>query len=293
MKYSVLVGLASSMLLAGTGRDARPTSAVDDLLSTDRRFASQAAHTDLVSALAAMFADNVVTPVPGTYWAEGKDAVVQSLRANADNEKSRAEWTPIRGGVSADGLQGFTFGYMTVHKADSTTVPIKYMAYWVKGANGWKVAAYKRARRPDSTFVITVMPPAEPARTVKPTTDATVIAAFESSLKAAEQAFSDEAQKIGLKAAFAKNGSADAVNMGGGATYVVGAPAIAASVGGAAPSTTSPVSWNADKVIVSSSGDLGITFGRIRNNANPSSITPFFTIWRRASPADPWRYVAE
>ena len=39
---------------------------------------------------------------------------VQALRANPDNAGARLEWAPIRGGISADGQHGFTFGYMTV-----------------------------------------------------------------------------------------------------------------------------------------------------------------------------------
>ena len=49
---------------------------------------------------------------------------------------------------------------------------------------------------------------------------------------------------------------------------------------------------------IASSGDLGITFGMIRANGplpdGPSRPpVPFFTIWRRADSAKPWRYVAE
>jgi hypothetical protein len=50
-------------------------------------------------------------------------------------------------------------------------------------------------------------------------------------------------------------------------------------------------------VIVASSGDLGVTMGTIRQNGTPRagqpSSVPFITIWRRASPAEQWRYVAE
>lgn len=45
--------------------------------------------------------------------------------------------------------------------------------------------------------------------------DASALERFRESLDQAERAFSDEAQKIGLGAAFAKFGTADAVNMGG------------------------------------------------------------------------------
>jgi hypothetical protein len=56
------------------------------------------------------------------------------------------------------------------------------------------------------------------------------------------------------------------------------------------------VSWSADRAIVASSGDLGVTFGFIRPNAGRpegAGATPFFTIWRRADVNDRWRYIAE
>ena len=59
-----------------------------------------------------------------------------------------------------------------------------------------------------------------------------------------------------------------------------------------------PVSWGADKTIVAASGDFGVTLGYIVPNApgaggKPQPRRPFFTIWRRDSPKDPWRYIAE
>jgi hypothetical protein len=120
---------------------------------------------------------------------------------------------------------------------------------------------------------------------------------LEASLMAAEQAFSDEAQRMGLGPAFEKYGSVDATNMGGpdSPAFVVGAANIARAVGGDATGP-SPVRWSADRVLVASSGDLGITFGMIHPHqpfAGQTAAFPFFTIWRRASADEPWRYVAE
>ena len=88
--------------------------------------------------------------------------------------------------------------------------------------------------------------------------------------------------------------------MGGpnSAGYVVGPEAIGKSVGAGAPGPTSPVEWSTEVGLMASSGDLGISFGYIRPNAKPAGGTPpqgtpFFTIWHRASPTAPWRYIAE
>jgi hypothetical protein len=142
------------------------------------------------------------------------------------------------------------------------------------------------------------MEPALPMQLVLPSTDAALIARHRDSLDHAERAFSDEAQTIGLGAAFMRFGSADAVNLGGATDpgLVIGPENIARLVAAGQPSSGSTLSWAPDKVIVASSGDLGVTIGMIHPNTpvdgQPASF-PFFTIWRRADPSGPWRYIAE
>ena len=277
-----------------------PQAAVDELLGADRAFSAASAKTDSISGLAAMFADDVIMPTPDGQFAEGKAGVIAALRAKPDHLDSRIEWTPVRGGVSADGLQGFTFGYMSWHRKDGGVAPLKYLAYWVKSADGWRVVAYKRGLASGPPPSTTMMAPSLPAALVAPTTDAATLAAHRRSLADAELAFSNEAQKIGLGPAFAKYGRADAINLGGEkeASVIVGAEAIGKAVGDSSGPGPSDVSWAADKVIVASSGDLGVSIGTIRWNkprSDPKLRTtiPFFTIWRRASPSAPWRYIAE
>jgi ketosteroid isomerase-like protein len=276
-----------------------PRAAVDELLAADRAFSVASAKTDLVAGLSAMFANDVVIPSPPGKFVDGKAAAVAALRENADNATSRTEWTPVRGGVSVDGTHGFTAGFMTIRRLDGTTMPLKYLAYWVKHAEGWRVAVYKRVRAGAAPPSLALMPAALPDRILPPSTDESAIARFRASLDQAERAFSDAAQKIGLGPAFAQFGSPDALNLGGGSEpgLVVGPDNIARLVSAGQPATGSSLSWAPDKVIVASSGDLRVTIGMIRPNTAPAAgepaAFPFFTIWRRASPSDPWRYVAE
>lgn len=284
----------------GTSQSGTPEQAVDELLAADRTFSAASAGTDVVSGISAMFAADVVLPLPGGKFADGLVAAREALAANPENTGARVEWAPIRGGISADGLHGFTFGYMKLHRADRTIAPARYLSYWIRTADGWRVAVYKRSRRPDSLVSTALLPAALPPRLVKPSTDPEELEAFRKSLDRAERDFSDEARKIGLGAAFAKHGSADAVNMGGpgAAGFVIGSEAIGRAVSAGDPPGPSPVSWAPDRVIVASSGDLGVTIGMIRPNARPADGSQaagfaFFTIWRRATANDPWRYVAE
>ena len=82
--------------------------------------------------------------------------------------------------------------------------------------------------------------------------------------------------------------------MGGGANvnYVVGAKAIAALVSQGQPEKGSTVSWNCETCLVASSGDLGVSIGYIRSNADlKAPPSPFFTIWRKVGGV--WKYIAE
>jgi ketosteroid isomerase-like protein len=290
---------AATLFIAACARTAQvgsvalaPQSAVDELLAADRAFSEASARTDLITGLAAMFAPDVAMPVPGR-WVEGAPAVIEALRANPANAQSRLEWTPIRGGISADGQQGFTFGYMTLRRPDSTSAPMKYLAYWVKGPGGWRVAVYRRRPRPEGAVSLGAMAPSLPVRMVA--FDPSGTGRFGESLAESERSFSRDAQRIGLGPAFAQYGRADAVNMGGATdtTFVFGAEAIARGV----PAGSS-VSWGPNRVIVASSGDLGVTIGMIYPNQRPADGSqpagfPFFTVWRRSGPAAPWRYIAE
>jgi ketosteroid isomerase-like protein len=275
-----------------------PAAAAAQLLEADRAFAAAAAGKPAGDAIAAMFAEDVTVPAQGNVFVQGKAKAREALASNPDNLTGRAEWTPVRAGISADGQHGFTFGYMTVTKADGGVVPLKYLAYWVKGADGWRVAAYRRRPRPAGEVSMEVVPPSLPAALVEPVTDPAVLRRHAESLTAAEKAFSDEAQTMGIGPAFEKHGRPDAVNMGGPDRpgFVVGSKAIGEDVGRGSAPGTSPVEWSADRVLVASSGDLGITFGMIRikdpQPGGPKAV-PFYTIWRRDAPNQPWRYIAE
>lgn len=292
----MLLQLFSVLLAAVFQANATPQASVDELLATDRSFSKAASGQTVLTSLLPMFADDVLLPL-GSAFVEGKIGAEEAFRQNPDNLTARVEWTPIRGGVSADGRHGFTFGYMTVKKADGTTVPMKYLAYWVRQKDGWRVMTYRRRPRPEGHVSMELMSPSLPARMVPADLTAATIEQHRESLAAAERAFSDEAQKIGLGAAFTRYGREDAINLGGPKEvgFVVGSAAIGRAVGEGTPTNSSPVSWAADhKVVVATSGDLGVTFGFIRSNEKKEQPPiAFFTIWRRETPSSPWRYIAE
>ncbi|MBL0162413.1 MAG: nuclear transport factor 2 family protein [Xanthomonadales bacterium] len=264
----------------------------DTLFSADHAFGAASAKLEGLAGLKAAFADDVIVPVPGKDFANGKQEVLAALRKNAKIDTAHIEWAPVRVGISADGNQGFSFGFMDQHQADGTTLPYKYLSYWQRQGKAWKIVAWKRGKRLDGEVERIPMPPLLPA-TVATQGD-------KAQLDAAEQAFSDEAQTIGLGPAFAKFGTVDSMNLGGAGHVgiVFGAQAIARLVSDGQAEEGSTVSWSADRVIVAASGDLGVSIGHIRFNkpgddGSERAPIPFFTVWRRAAPDQPWRYVAE
>ena len=71
--------------------------------------------------------------------------------------------------------QGFTVGFMTLHRPDGATLALKYLAYWVKQREGWRVVAYKRTRAGEGSPALEMMAPAVPSALVAPTVDRAAI----------------------------------------------------------------------------------------------------------------------
>ena len=92
-----------------------PTAAVQELLEADRQYSAEGEGDNIADAIGAMMASDSRMPTPQGNFAKGKQGIIDSLRANPTNANATAEWAPVRGGISADGLQGFTYGFMTVH----------------------------------------------------------------------------------------------------------------------------------------------------------------------------------
>ncbi|HYD13718.1 MAG TPA: hypothetical protein VEC11_12795 [Allosphingosinicella sp.] len=284
------------LLVAPAARAQSAQANVDSLLAADRAFAAAAARAATpVEAVGAMFDTEVVLPAGPTLTA-GRDAALAVLRAIPTWQSGTVSWRPVRGGVSADGTQGFTYGYLTVTAGPPERRERKYLAYWVRRAEGWRVVAWRQSPREAGAPTEGMQAPALPAFAAAPNADAAAVQRHQASLAAAERAFSDRAQQVGLRAAFREYGRPDAVNLGTpGAAFIQGADTVA---GGLTDNgATSPLNWSTERAIVASSGDLGVSLGLIRRNQPPTDGSPasfaFFTIWKRDTPDGPWRYIAE
>jgi hypothetical protein len=276
---------------------ATPAAVAEALIAIDRQFAVAAKSKSPADALTPMLAENVVLyafPVPRQ--ARTRAEAIKVLHEAFTGDEDRLTWTPVRVGISADGTQGFTYGFMDRSTAGKPPFLGKYVAYWVRQPNGWRVAAFKFVPRPEGEVNTAVRPPALPMRIAHLRSSTEQVASYRAELDRTERAFSEKAQVVGLGPAFRIYGAPDAMNVGGAADFTYGNDAIAEAQGGN-DSTPSSLTWAPDGVIVSPSGDLGVTYGYLeRNGAVPPgklARIPWFTIWRRASPNEPWRYVAE
>jgi ketosteroid isomerase-like protein len=272
-----------------------PQSVADELLAADRAFAAAAKQKAIIPALTAMFAPDIIATI-GPNIVFGSAKVAETLKTNPLNANGRIEWTPARVGLSGDGTHGFTAGFMTVTRADGSTQPLKYLAYWEKQREGWRVRVYKRgiAKQPAPAMPVTYVLPAQIARS-SPTLERD-----RESLADAERSFSRDAQTMGLTAAFKKYGDPQAINLGSAdvAAFLIGNEQIGEGVGRGSPANSSPLHWGPDQTIIAGSGDFGVTIGFLVQNApgpdgKPLPRIPFFTIWKRDSPAGKWLYIAE
>jgi hypothetical protein len=287
----------AALLISSVAISAQPTNprnAVIALLEIDRGHSQRAQRTNVVDALGGMFADDVVLSAYGSFHM-GRDSALSRLRAVPENLTARLEWWPIRGGISGDGQHGFTYGFMTLVRADSTRLPLKYLAYWVRKSDGWKVAVYRRAPRAEGQVSIQMREPWIPETWVAVTRDASVVTKHAKELGDAERDFSALAGKIGLGPSFTQNAAPDAMNMGGpqAADFLFGPEAIGAGVG-AGQTGPSTLTWGPDTVLVASSGDLGVTIGHINapsQAGQPAQRFPFFTVWKKVGGV--WKFVAE
>lgn len=262
-------------------------AAVEELLATDRRFAAAAQRSRSSEEIAAAFDQDVIVNTGRTHL-RGRDSARVLMRRGPIGTPY---WEPVRGGVSADGTNGFTFGYLSVH-SDTATTRMKYLAYWTKGADGWQVRVYRRTAASGAPASVERMAPSIPALWGAAFPDAGEAGR---GVREAESAFSARAGVVGLREAFREYGTPDAMNMGGPGRsgFVIGADAIAEVVSEGAPPGPSALTWGSDQVIVAGSGDLGVSIGYINIPGPPAARVPFFTIWRRDGVGRPWRYIAE
>ncbi len=251
-----------------TAQAPTPQQVADELLEADRAFSAASAKSDLITGISAMFADEVAMPTP-TGVVYGAEKAIEALRANPANAGAKAEWTPARVGLSADGTHGYTAGFMKVTSRRWRSAARQIHGVLGKAevpVGGRSLTSARRRRSPAPQIPVGRV---LPEKIIAAPADAAAIERHRESLAEAERSFSRDAQKMGIGAAFTLYGSPDAANFGGPdvPTFVFGNVAIGAAVGAGSPPNTSAVNWGPEKTIIAPSGDFGVTIGYIVRNA--------------------------
>jgi ketosteroid isomerase-like protein len=265
-----------------------------ELTDAHRRAAAQVANGDVIGGLVGTMAPDGIYVAALRELGKGTAAARTFLARDTLIGRSRAVWTVVRLDVSADGRDGYSYGYFDMIRANGDTVPGAYQAYWRRNENGeWRTLALRRSRR--ASGPTNTLPDAWRASTTVyrswPMRDTTEGWA---TLKATEVAFSDSSV-TSIRAAFMSFAAPDAAKVQG-SQYGFGREAIGEEFRTPSPGFTG-IEWHAEWGSVSGSNDLGFNIGPV-SQRNPPAGAPqgpgglFFTVWRR-QPNGEWKYLVD
>lgn len=270
---------------------------------TGRRSELQAAHEvairrgaggDVIGAISEAFAPT------GIYGAAlranlgtGPTAARRFLERDTLNAGSHSRWIVVRLDVSADGGDGYSYGYLDFIRANGDTMPGAYKAYWRRGAGGeWKMLAF--GRTPRAPGPITALPDSLKSATrtyrhwpMRDTSEAW------RTLQGTDDAFSELAA-TDIRAAFMAYAASDGGRVDG-SRYVFGRRAIGDGFLTPPPGFNG-MSWHAEYGSVAKSNDLGFNLGPVMRlsagGAPPVAAGLFLTIWRREVNGE-WRWIVD
>lgn len=258
--------------------------------------AMRMASGEFVTPLASLFAPTGVYISSAPLSARGPVAARAWLERDSLNTRSIARWTLVRHDVSADGRDGYSYGYLDVIRPNGDTLPGKYHAYWRRDQGGtWQLLAFSRARRAPGPITDRVPDWLHDSAGPRPGSSAIQdTVAVLKQIMDTERAFAEDVG-AGTQAAFVKYAAPDGAKMDRGPSYSFGRTAIGGLFAGPAPGP-GPF-WTPEIGTAAASGDLGFTTGPVTARRPGEGPAPppgakYFTIWRRM-PSGEWRYVVD
>jgi hypothetical protein len=264
-----------------------------ELGAVHARAATRAANGDVVGAIADLIAPQGFYVAAIASGGAGADAARRFLTRDPLNAQSKARWIVVRLDVSADGNDGYSYGYLDLIRPNGDTVPGAFKAYWRRNETGqWQALAFGRA--PRKPGALSSLPDSLTPRATQyrpwPMPDSLIA---RKSLVDAERAFSDSSL-VDIRAAFMSFAAPDAGKVSG-TRWVFGPEAIGEDYRTPPPGFNG-MTWSAQLGTVSRANDLGFNIGPV--TPRPSAGQPsapggqFFTVWRR-QPNGEWRYVVD
>jgi ketosteroid isomerase-like protein len=263
-----------------------------ELLAVSGKAEARARSGHFIEAFSELFDSSgiyISPPVP----VRGPAAIRAALTSDTLYSGPVAKWTVLHHGVSADGRDGFTYGYFDVVRQKGDSFPGRYHAYWRRDKRGqWRLLAFSRGRRQSGPLTQEV-----PAEVRRGSDDVRVYPMRDSSASlrevfATERTFAESAA-VDAGRAFQFFAAAYAGKFRGPSEFVFGRDGIATIFKGAPPGAGP--AWEPEEGSVASSNDLAFTFGPAwpRQAPKPANIVgKYFTIWKRQADGT-WRYVVD
>ena len=262
-----------------------------ELQAANERLATQLAAGDVIGGISGAIAPEGLYVSAILTLGKGPAAARTFLQRDTLNPTSRGKWSVVRLDVSADGNDGYSYGYLDVYRANGDTLPGAFKAYWRRDASGnWQALALGRGRREKGALTWLPDTLRSKATTYRfwPARDSLEARA---SLMATEVAFSDSSA-TSIRAAFMSFAAPDAGKVSG-VGYVFGREAVGEEFRTPPPGFAG-IAWHAEWSSVSASHDLGFNVGPVaQRNAKPGAPGgAFFTVWRR-QPNGEWKYLVD
>ena len=119
-------------------------AAHDELLHADITRGDTVRRKGLSDGFAAAFADDAVYLRGGLPILRGNRAIRAVIAAESAGAGIAIRWQPVRAEVSRDRASGYTYGYAVLaHTGEESSLRVdRYIAFWRKGAAGWRIAGY-------------------------------------------------------------------------------------------------------------------------------------------------------
>lgn len=296
--------LSAALLLLACSPHTRPAPrpvpargpARDSLLASDMQRAATVRARGPVAGLVQWFAPDVVYLRAGTPAVRGAEAA-RTLIADTAHVPGAVSWEPLGGDISADHRSGYTYGIAARVTGSTDSVALeRYIAFWRRDAAGpWRIAAYAEV---GSRFR------AENDNAESGLLDSSVDAAPPSgraasrgiaSLIAADSAFSDLADRVGVGTAFAGTVAPQGIIFAG-SEIVAGPSAIRSYY--ASRDAAAGLAWHPIFAEIAGSSDLGFTVGQyIFTGRGPSGAAiqtfgKYLTVWQR-QPDGTWKFTVD
>lgn len=271
-------------------------AAHDELLRADLSRSDSATTLGFADGVTNRFADDVLYLRGGLPILRGKPAAREVVAAESLGTSVSVRWQPVRAEVSADLLSGFSYGY-TVYGVDQAGAPSlridRYIAYWRKEENGWRIAGYAETYGAEPP----VLPlPLLAIAAVVPDKPMTRRRGALEEIRAADENFSRDATKFGTGDAFGRYAAASAQMFSAPGEFITGPEAITRSFGPTAGSST--LVWHPVDGEIARSGDLGFTVGNAvftgerEDSAPVLNYSKYLTVWKKQRDGQ-WRFVVD